>query len=126
MAKEPTPLHDRPAPESTRKTTEPRFLSVRQVADYLQVNEKKIYALASEGKIPGTKITGKWLFPRDLVDQWLLESSHGGVLADRLMLAGSDDALLHRVLANLATEVQARAMFSYAPTGTRLGLSLLA
>lgn len=126
MAKEPTALHDRPAPESTRKRTEPRFLSVRQVADYLQVNEKKIYALASEGKIPGTKITGKWLFPRDLVDQWLLESSHGGVLADRLMLAGSDDALLHRVLANLATEVQARAMFSYAPTGTRLGLSLLA
>ena len=72
------------------------------MAEYLQVNEKKIYALASEGKIPGTKITGKWLFPRELVDQWLLESSHGGVLIDRLMLAGSDDALLHRVLGNLA------------------------
>jgi molybdate-binding protein len=42
------------------------------------------------------------------------------------MLAGSDDALLHRVLGNLALEVQARALFSYTPTGTRLGLSLLA
>lgn len=126
MAKDPTPLRRNPAAESTGKGTEPRFLSVRQVAEYLQVNEKKIYALASEGKIPGTKITGKWLFPRELVDQWLLESSHGGVLIDRLMLAGSDDALLHRVLGNLALEVQARALFSYAPTGTRLGLSLLA
>jgi excisionase family DNA binding protein len=126
MAKDPTPLRRGPAPASAGESTEPRFLSVRQVAEYLQVNEKKIYALASEGKIPGTKITGKWLFPRELVDQWLLESSHGGVLVDRLMMAGSDDALLHRVLGNLAVEVQARALFSYAPTGTRLGLSLLA
>jgi excisionase family DNA binding protein len=126
MAKDPTPLHRDPAPEATGDSTKPRFLSVRQVAEYLQVNEKKIYSLASEGKIPGTKITGKWLFPRELVDQWLLESSHGGVLIDRLMLAGSDDALLHRVLGNLALEVQARALFSYTPTGTRLGLSLLA
>ena len=125
MAKDPTPLRRDPAPESTTDSTRPRFLSVRQVAEYLQVNEKKIYALASEGKIPGTKITGKWLFPRELVDQWLLESSHGGVLIDRLMLAGRDDALLHRVLGNLASEVQARALFSYTPTGTRLGLSLL-
>ncbi|MDX1433675.1 MAG: helix-turn-helix transcriptional regulator [Gammaproteobacteria bacterium] len=100
-------------------------MSVRQVAEYLQVNEKKVYALASEGKIPGTKITGKWLFPRDLVDQWLLESSHGGVLTDRLVLAGSDDPLLHRVLGHLAAEIGARAFYSYTPTGTRLGLSLL-
>jgi excisionase family DNA binding protein len=126
VAKDPTPLRREPTSAPTDENSEPRFLSVRQVAEYLQVNEKKIYALASEGKIPGTKITGKWLFPRELVDQWLLESSHGGVLVDRLMLAGSDDALLHRVLGNLASEVQARALFSYAPTGTRLGLSLLA
>ena len=126
MAKDPTPLRRDAATGNGEGSGEPRFLSVRQVAEYLQVNEKKVYALASEGKIPGTKITGKWLFPRDLVDQWLLESSHGGVLIDRLMLAGSDDALLHRVLGNLTAEVQARALFSYAPTGTRLGLSLLA
>ncbi len=126
MAKEPTPLRRDAQPESTNASIGPRVLSVRQVAEYLQVNEKKIYALANEGKIPGTKITGKWLFPRELVDQWLLESSHGGVLIDRLMLAGSDDALLHRVLGKLSAEVQARALFSYTPTGTRLGLSLLA
>jgi putative molybdopterin biosynthesis protein len=47
----------------------PRFLSVREVVDYLQLNEKKIYSLATQGKISGTKITGKWLVPRGLVDQ---------------------------------------------------------
>ncbi len=104
----------------------PRFMSVRQVAAYLQVNEKKVYALASEGAIPATKITGKWLFPRELVDQWLVESSHGGVLTDRLVVAGSDDPLLSRVVAQLAAEFGSRALVSYTPTGTRLGLELLA
>ncbi len=116
----PVPLRDSGAQSSL-----PRFLSVRQVADYLQINEKKVYALASEGRIPGTKITGKWLFPRDLVDQWLTESSHGGVLTDRLVVAGSDDPLLNRVISRLAEETQAHALVSYTPTGTRLGLSLL-
>ena len=35
-----------------------RFMTVRQVAEYLQLNEKKIYALATEEKIPATKVTG--------------------------------------------------------------------
>lgn len=120
IADAPVPL--RPADSSSQ----PRFLSVKQAAEYLQINEKKVYALASEGRIPGTKITGKWLFPRDLIDQWLMESSHGGVLTDRLVLAGSDDPLLHRVIGNMAEETDAHALVSYTPTGTRLGLSLLA
>lgn len=103
----------------------PRFLDVRQVAQYLNLNEKKVYALASEGRIPGTKVTGKWMFPRDLVDRWMLESSHGGLLADRLLMAGSDDPLLHRVVRNLGRDTGARALVSYTPTGTRLGLELL-
>ncbi len=115
-----------PLREGGAQTPLPRFLSVRQVADYLQINEKKVYALASEGRIPGTKITGKWLFPRELIDQWLTESSHGGVLTDRLVVAGSDDPLLNRVIARLAEQTQAHALVSYTPTGTKLGLSLLA
>jgi len=104
----------------------PRFMSVRQVARYLQVNEKKVYALVADGVIPASKVTGKWLFPRDLVDQWLLESSHGGLLADRMLLAGSDDPLIYRVIMQIANEIQARGLISYTATGTQLGLSLLA
>lgn len=103
----------------------PRFLNVRQVADYLQLNEKKIYALVNEGKIPGTKITGKWMFPRELVDRWLLESSHGGMLADRLLISGSDDPLFNRIVMKLAGDMQSRTLVSYTATGTKLGLELL-
>jgi putative molybdopterin biosynthesis protein len=104
----------------------PRFMSVKQAAAYLQVNEKKIYALVREGKIPATKLTGKWLFPRDLVDQWLLESSHGGLLTDRIVVAGSDDPLLFRAVTQVANTLQSKALISYAATGSQLGLTLLA
>ncbi len=104
----------------------PRFMNVRQVAHYLQINEKKVYALVNEGRIPATRLTGKWLFPRDLVDQWLLESSHGGLLTDRIVIAGSDDPLLYRAVTLMAAELQGRALVSYAAIGTQLGLSVLA
>jgi len=103
----------------------PQFMTVRQVAGYLHLNEKKVYALVNDGKIPATKVTGKWLFPRALVDQWVLESSHGGVLTDRLLINGSDDPLIARAISYLAIEMRARALISYTSTGTELGLSLL-
>lgn len=103
----------------------PRYMSVKQVADYLHLNEKKIYALASEGKIPATKVTGKWMFPRELVDRWMMETSHGGALMDRLIIVGSDDPLLSRLVYAFAEQAQAQALVSYSPTGTKLGLSLM-
>lgn len=101
------------------------FLTVREVAEHLHLNEKKIYALVKEGAIPATKAAGKWLFPRRLVDEWLLESTHGGVLADRLIVGGSDDPLLTAAVAELAARLQGSALVALAPTGTRLGLALL-
>lgn len=115
-----------PAREQAAAPEMSRFLSVKQVAEYLHLNEKKVYTLVGEGKIPATKVTGKWLFPRHLIDQWMLESSHGGVLTDRMILAGSDDPLIYGAVMQLANEIQARALISYTCTGTQLGLSLLA
>ena len=103
----------------------PRYMSVKQVADYLSLNEKKVYALVSEGKIPATKVTGKWMFPRELVDRWMLETSHGGALTDRLTIVGSDDPLFSRLAFAFAERAQAQALVSYSPTGTKLGLALI-
>ena len=103
----------------------PVYMSVKQVANYLQLNEKKIYALVAENRIPATKITGKWMFPRELVDKWILDSSHGGLLSDRLIIAGSDDPLLYRLVLEYAASTGSHALISYSPTGTQLGLDLL-
>ncbi len=104
----------------------PPFMNVRQLAEYLHLNEKKVYALAAEGGIPATKATGKWLFPRALVDRWLLDTAHGGLMADRLIISGSDDPLLQATANRLTQRLKTQAVFSYTVTGTKLGLELLA
>ena len=47
----------------------PSLLSVKQLSGLLQINEKKVYQLAADGEIPGTKVTGCLLYtspsPRD-------------------------------------------------------------
>ena len=101
------------------------FLSVPELAALLHVNEKKVYQLAGSGILPGTKVTGKWIFPRKLIEDWLLESSHGGVMQDRLLLAGSDDRLMHHVCSQAAIDWQRDALISYSPNGTRHGLRML-
>jgi excisionase family DNA binding protein len=103
----------------------PECLTVPEVAGYLRINEKKVYELVREGNLPATKATGKWLFPRRLVEEWLLESAHAGVLADRLLVAGSDDPLLATALTWLAANVGDTALVALSLTGTRGGLDLL-
>jgi len=95
------------------------FLTVQELAKLLHVNEKKIYKLAGEGDIPGTKITGKWIFPRHLIEDWIAENSYGGAMSDRLIVAGSDDRLLNQVCNQAAIEMQQSALLSYSPWHAR-------
>lgn len=76
------------------------YLTTREVAGLLRIHEKQVYALIKAGAIPCTRLTGKWLFPRRLVDEWLLAASvrRGAPPAaaprQTLLVAGSDDLLL--------------------------------
>lgn len=103
----------------------PTFMNAKQVAEYLDLNEKKVYALANDGLLPATKVTGKWLFPRAMLDKWLLESCHHGALTDRLLIAGSDDPLLQMVVGEMANKLGSTALVGYTSTGTRQGLAML-
>lgn len=82
------------------------LLSTKEVAKFLDINEKMVYSLISEKGLPATKVTGKWLFPRHLVEQWIetntinypkfsvqLPPYHG-----LLIIAGSNDPLLDRAI----------------------------
>ncbi len=61
------------------KTDTPEFMSVREVAGYLGINEKKMYFLAKANKIPCTRVTGKWLFPKPLIDRSIDKSASARV-----------------------------------------------
>lgn len=101
-------------------------LTAKQAAAYLHLNEKKLYELARRCEIPAARVGGKWLFPRALIDQWLLEQAHGGALTDRLLIAGSHDPLLASAIQALAHDLGADAFVAYSPTDTCHGLALLA
>lgn len=86
-----------------------KFLTTKEVAKLLHVNDKMVYSLVNEKGLPATKVTGKWLFPRRLVEDWLethiINYKRPGVgnLGDEgmLLLAGSDDLLFQRTLSLL-------------------------
>lgn len=46
-------------------------LTVRDVAAFLNVDEKTIYRLAQRGELPGFKVAGSWRFQRKALDQWI-------------------------------------------------------
>lgn len=102
------------------------YLTAREAASYLRLNEKTLYALVQNGTVPATKVTGKWLFPKALLDEWLLAHAHGGAFTDRLLIAGSDDPLLAHACATLAARGGDASLIALSPTGTELGLALLA
>jgi putative molybdopterin biosynthesis protein len=75
-----------------------QLLTTIEAAEYLRIKERKLYELVAENAIPCTKITGKWLFPKDELDNWLrisLVQPNGSRLADPLpIVGGSHDPLL--------------------------------
>ncbi|MBN2125084.1 MAG: helix-turn-helix transcriptional regulator [Deltaproteobacteria bacterium] len=80
------------------------FLNTREVARFLDINEKMVYSLVAEKGLPATKITGKWLFPRRLVERWMeghiLNYPDSPLLShSMLVFAGSNDVFLDRAIA---------------------------
>ena len=54
---------------------EKEIMTVKQVAEYLQMDEHTIYKLARSGLIPSLKIAGQWRFKKDVIDKWISEKS---------------------------------------------------
>ncbi|MSQ48222.1 MAG: helix-turn-helix domain-containing protein [Deltaproteobacteria bacterium] len=90
-----------------------KLLNTREVASLLQINDKQVYRLIRGGGIPCTRVTGKWLFPQGLVEEWVQRSARGKLaeasrslavierfgLDQGLLVAGSDDLLLGALFA---------------------------
>ena len=51
--------------------TADRLLTVKQVATYLNVNERTVLKLVSEGALPAVKIGNQWRFRKPMLDTWL-------------------------------------------------------
>jgi len=109
-----------------------KLLSTKEVADFLGVNEKMVYTLVAEKGLPASKVTGKWLFPRYLVEQWIETHTlnypetrqHLPPYEGLLIITGSNDLLLDKTIA-LFNKTAAGQIAVFANLGSMGGLRAL-
>ncbi len=61
----------------------PPAMTVRDVAGFLAVDEKTIYRLAQQGKLPGFKVAGTWRFQLQDIQGWIDRQKAGAQSAAR-------------------------------------------
>jgi len=107
------------------------FFSTKEVAQFLDVNEKMIYSLVSEKGLPATKITGKWLFPKRYVEQWLEQNimncpkMSSSLPSDGLLIiSGSNDILLEKTI-DIFNRTTAESLAVFGNVGSMGGIKAL-
>jgi excisionase family DNA binding protein len=109
------------------------MMNTKEAAAYLGINEKQVYALIKAGRIPGTRLTGKWVFPKKLIDDWIETGSRSGLKEAReksrgmegaLLASGSNDPVLDFLLTGMR-RTHPEFYFFCANTGSTEGLKAL-
>jgi len=109
------------------------IMNTKEVAKYLGVHEKQVYALIRSKKIPSTRVTGKWVFPKKLIDEWIESNAKTGLEQARqksrriegaLLASGSNDPILDMLHTYMKKSYPEFYIFS-ANTGSTDGLKAL-
>ena len=109
------------------------MMNTREIAEYLGIHEKQVYALIKADRIQCTRVTGKWLFPKNLIDEWIEKDSRKGIsgLRERsrdvrgaLLASGSNDPVLD-ILLNYMKQLHPDFHIFSSSTGSTEGLELL-
>jgi len=54
-----------------KETNMGNWLTLEQIAQYLQISTSSIYKMAQAGKIPAYKVGRQWRFKKDGIDRWV-------------------------------------------------------
>ena len=109
------------------------MMSTKEVARYLGVHEKQVYALIKAKRIPSTRITGKWVFPKKLIDEWIETHAKQGLekvreksarMGGALLACGSNDPILD-MLHTYLKKTYPELLILSASTGSTEGLKAL-
>jgi len=109
------------------------MMNTKEVAKYLGIHEKQVYALIKSKKIPSTRVTGKWVFPKKLIDVWIETNAKTGLeqakqksrrIEGGLLASGSNDPILDMLQTYMKKSYPEFYIFS-ANTGSTDGLKAL-
>jgi excisionase family DNA binding protein len=109
------------------------MMNTKEVAKHLGIHEKQVYALIKSKKIPSTRVTGKWVFPKKLIDVWIETNAKTGLEQARqksrriegaLLASGSNDPILDMLQTYMKKSYPEFYIFS-ANTGSTDGLKAL-
>jgi excisionase family DNA binding protein len=110
-----------------------KMMNTKEVAKYLGIHEKQVYALIKSKRIPSTRVTGKWVFPKELIDEWIESNAQIGLEQARqktrkiegaLLASGSNDPVLDMLHTYMKKSYPEFYIFS-ANTGSTDGLKAL-
>lgn len=54
-------------------------MTVKQLAEYLSINDRTVLKLVSDGSLPGVKVGNQWRFRKAMIDTWLDDQMLGVV-----------------------------------------------
>ena len=60
-----------------------QILTVKEVADYLKVNERTVYRMASATKIPAFKVGDSWRFKMSELEEWIMVQHNNAGISDK-------------------------------------------
>jgi excisionase family DNA binding protein len=109
------------------------MMNTKEVAKYLSIHEKQVYALIKSKKIPSTRVTGKWVFPKKLIEEWIESNAKTGLEQARqkgrriegaLLASGSNDPILDMLQTYMKKSYPEFYIFS-SNTGSTDGLKAL-
>jgi putative molybdopterin biosynthesis protein len=109
------------------------MMNTKEIAGYLGIHEKQVYALIKTGRMPATRVTGKWIFPKKVIDGWIEANTTSGLeqakqkssrISGALLASGSNDPVLDVLHTCLRKTYPEFFIFS-ANTGSMEGLAAL-
>ncbi len=110
---------------------EDRLMTIKQLASYLNVNDRTVLKIAQEGVLPGVKVGNQWRFRKAMIDTWLddqmlgitpryVEPARSRTPQRMLTLANCFEA--SHILPELAGKTKTSVVVELAAHAERLGL----
>lgn len=57
------------------------IMTIKEVAEYLKVNDRTVYRMAAAGGIPAFKVGGSWRFKSEEIEKWIKDNHNAAIIS---------------------------------------------